>query len=57
MDLKLAIAGAQLIDGVSPAPIPSSLVLIGTDGRIAAAGPSQEIAVPDGVPTIRATAA
>jgi imidazolonepropionase-like amidohydrolase len=54
MDLKLAIAGAQLIDGVHPTPIPSSVVLIGTNGRIVAAGPSQEIAVPDGVPTIQA---
>ncbi len=55
MDLELAIAGARLIDGVSATPVPSGVVLIGRDGRIAAAGPSQEIALPAGVPTIQAT--
>jgi imidazolonepropionase-like amidohydrolase len=55
MDIKLAIVGAQLIDGVSPTPLPSSTVLIGTDGRIAAVGPSQSVAVPAGVPTIQAS--
>jgi imidazolonepropionase-like amidohydrolase len=54
MDLKLAIVGAQLIDGESQTPLSSSTVLIGTDGRIAAVGPSQAILVPDDVPTIQA---
>jgi len=55
MDVKLAIVGAQLIDGVSATPTPSSVVLIGTDGRISTAGPAQDVAVPDRVPTIQAT--
>jgi imidazolonepropionase-like amidohydrolase len=54
MDLKLAIVGAQLIDGVGQTPLPSSTVLIGTDGRIAAVGPSQAVAAPEGIPTIQA---
>ena len=54
MDCKLAIVGAQMIDGVSQAPLPSSTVLIGSDGRIAAVGASQAVAVPDRVPTIQA---
>ena len=53
MEVALAIVGAQLIDGVSPAPIVPSTVLIGADGRIAAAGRSQAAAVPAGVPTLR----
>jgi imidazolonepropionase-like amidohydrolase len=55
MDITLAIVGAQLLDGVSPTPTPSSAVLIGTEGRITAVGPSQEVSVPDSVPTIQAT--
>jgi imidazolonepropionase-like amidohydrolase len=50
----LAIRRAQLIDGLRPAPVPSGVVLIGGDGRIVAAGPAQEVAVPDGVPTLDA---
>jgi hypothetical protein len=45
MDFTLAIVGAQLIDGVSQTPLPSTTVLIGTDGRIAAVGPSQAVAL------------
>ncbi len=50
----LAVVGPTLIDCVRPVPIPSGAVLIGPDGRIAAAGPSGEVTVPEGVPTIHA---
>ena len=53
MDIRLAIVGAQLIDGVSSATIPCSAVLIGGDGRIAAAGPSREVSIPSRVPTVK----
>jgi len=55
MDINLAIVGAQLIDGLASMPIPSSIVLIGADGRIAAVGQTPEVAVPEGIPTIDAT--
>ncbi|HSB69167.1 MAG TPA: amidohydrolase family protein [Candidatus Methylomirabilis sp.] len=55
MDCKLAIVGARLIDGLSPAPVPSSVVLVGTDGRISAVGPTPEMTVPAGVPRLQAT--
>lgn len=55
MDVTLAIVRAQLIDGVRSTAIPSSVVLIGSDGRIAAVDPSHEIAIPAGVPTVQAT--
>lgn len=55
MDIKLALIGAQLIDGISPTAIPSSTVLVGRDGRIAAAGPSQAVPIPAEVPAIQAT--
>jgi imidazolonepropionase-like amidohydrolase len=54
MTIRLAITGAQLLDGMSPCPIPSSVVLLGADGRIAAAGPSQSVAIPAGTPVYRA---
>lgn len=54
MKVALAIVGAQLIDGLSPAPIVPSRVLLGADGRIVAAGRPQAVAVPAGVPTLRA---
>ena len=54
MTIRLAITGAQLLDGVAPAPIPSSTVLVNADGRIAAAGPSQSVPIPADTPTIRA---
>ncbi len=52
--VMLAITGAQLIDGVRPAPVRSSVLLIGRDGRIVAAGPAQEVSVPEGVSTLNA---
>jgi imidazolonepropionase-like amidohydrolase len=52
--IMLAITGAQLIDGLRSAPIPSSVVLIGRDGRIIAAGPPQQVPVPAGVTTLEA---
>jgi imidazolonepropionase-like amidohydrolase len=55
MKITFAIVGAHLIDGVRSAAIPSSAVLIGADGRIAAVGPSHEIAIPAGVPTVQAS--
>ena len=54
MDLSLAIVAARLIDGASPTSLPSATVLVGKDGRIVAAGPSDAVAVPQGVPTIQA---
>ncbi len=54
MTIRLAITGAQLLDGVAPAPVPSSTVLLNADGRIAAAGPSQSVPIPADTPTIRA---
>jgi len=55
MEIELAITGAQLIDGLSPEPIPSSVVLVGTDGRIAAVGQAHELIIPEGIPTLDAT--
>jgi imidazolonepropionase-like amidohydrolase len=52
--IMLAITGAQLIDGIRPEPLPSSAVLIGGNGRIVAAGSTQEITIPEGVPTLDA---
>ncbi len=54
MDVTLAIVGAQLIDGVRSTAIPSSVVLIGSDGRIAAAGPSHTVGIPARVPRVQA---
>ena len=54
MPIRLAITGAQLLDGVAPAPIPSSTVLVDAEGRIAAAGPSSSVPIPAETPTIRA---
>jgi imidazolonepropionase-like amidohydrolase len=53
-NIMLAIVGAELIDCVHPEPVPSSVVLIGSDGRIAAAGPSSQVSVPENVPAIQA---
>jgi len=55
MDITLAIVGAQLIDGVNSTPVPSSVVLIGMDGMIAAVGPWPQVGVPPRVPTVQAT--
>ena len=53
-EIKLAIVGPQLIDGVRPEPLPSCVVLIDRGGRIVDAGAPQEINVPEGVPTLEA---
>jgi len=54
MNVRLAITGAQLITGSDPTPIAAGTILIGTDGRIAGAGPSQAVPVPAGAPTLSA---
>ena len=48
MTIRLAITGAQLLDGVARPPFPSSTVLVNAEGRIAAAGPSQSVPIPAG---------
>ena len=53
-DPMLLITGARLIDGVRPAAVAPASVLIGSDGRILAAGPPGEVAVSKGVLTIDA---
>jgi imidazolonepropionase-like amidohydrolase len=53
--ILLAIVGPQVIDAVSPHPISSGTVLVGSDGRIVAVGSSLELAVPSGVPTLHAS--
>ena len=55
MDTRLAIQHARLIDGVGSEPIPTGAVLIGSDGRIAAAGPTGSVPIPPGIPTLDAT--
>ncbi len=55
MDIRLAITGVQLITASDPVPVPAATVLIGTDGRIAAAGPGQTVPVPADAPTLSAT--
>ena len=55
MKIKLAIRGADLIDGVGLEPTPSCVVLIGADGRIASVGLMQELTVPEAIPTVDAT--
>jgi len=54
-DVVLAITGATLIDCAGNVPTPSSTLLIGADGRIAAAGPSSAIKVPQGIRRFDAT--
>jgi imidazolonepropionase-like amidohydrolase len=54
MDVRHAITGAQLITGSDPNPIAAGTILIGTDGRIVAAGPSQAVPVPTDVPSLSA---
>src|SRR5512143_269377 len=46
MDIRLAITGAQIIAASDSSTISAGTVLIGADGRIAAAGPSQAVPVP-----------
>jgi imidazolonepropionase-like amidohydrolase len=54
MDIRLAITGAQLVTGIDPAPVPVGTVLVGADGRIAAAGSSQAVPVPADAPIFSA---
>ena len=49
-----AIAGATLFDATDRAPVPDSLVIV-REGRIAAAGPRADVAIPKGMPVIDAT--
>ena len=53
-DARLAIVGARLIDGSGGEPLASSVVLIGADGRILAAGPPSEVQPPKGIRTVQA---
>lgn len=53
--LALAIVDATLIDGTGSPPVPRSVVLVGEDGRIAAAGPRGAVPVPDGIATVSGT--
>ncbi len=52
--LKLAITGAQVLDGTGSKPIPCGTVLVDVSGRIAAAGPSDQVLIPEGVPSLQA---
>lgn len=54
MDIRLAITGAQVITGADQDPIPVGTVLIGSDGRIGAAGPPQAVPIPAGAPRLDA---
>ena len=49
-----AIVGARLIDGLGGEPLPDSTVLVRDDGRIADAGPSAAVALPEGTTQIDA---
>ncbi len=53
--IQLAIVGPQVIDGVHSAPVPSGVVLIGSEGRIADVGPFSEVTVPEGTPRLDAS--
>ncbi|NTU75939.1 MAG: hypothetical protein HGA86_07440, partial [Anaerolineaceae bacterium] len=44
---SLALVNGTLIDGTGSEPVPDAVVLI-RDGKILAAGPGAEVAVPDG---------
>jgi imidazolonepropionase-like amidohydrolase len=48
---EFAIAGAMLIDGTGTVPVPDAVVVV-RDGRIAAAGPRSQVAVPPGMPVV-----
>ena len=41
-----AFVGATIVDGTGSPPLPEGVVLVGADGRIAAVGPADDIAVP-----------
>ena len=49
-----AIAGATLVDGTGTPPIADSVVIV-RGGRIAAAGPRRQVAIPKGTPVVDAT--
>lgn len=51
-EIKFAIVGAQILDGVSAQTIASGTVLIGKDGRIITVGPSQQVKPPEGAPIL-----
>jgi imidazolonepropionase-like amidohydrolase len=55
MNIKLAIIGPQVIDGLADVALPAGAVLIGMDGRIVAAGPQQTLAIPSDVPVLDAS--
>ena len=50
----LAIVGAQLVDGTGADPVADAVVVI-RDGRVAAAGPRETTAIPDGAEVLDAT--
>jgi len=50
-DGPFALIGARIVDGTTRAPIDDGTVLV-RDGRIAAVGPRQAVAIPTGVRTI-----
>jgi imidazolonepropionase-like amidohydrolase len=48
-----AISGATLIDGTGASPVHDSVVIV-RNGRIAAAGPRDKVAIPSGIPVVDA---
>ena len=53
--MKLAIVGARIIDGLAEKPLPPGVVLIDDEGRIAAVGQGENLAIPEGTPRLDAT--
>ena len=51
----LALTGGALIDGKGGEPLAGATVLVGDDGRIAAAGPGAAVAVPEGARQVDVT--
>lgn len=54
MSGNFAIAGATLVDGTGRAPVADSMVII-RNGRIAAAGPRDKVAIPHGMRVMNAS--
>jgi imidazolonepropionase-like amidohydrolase len=50
LEPAFAIEGATLLDGIHPEPVFPASVVVGADGRIEAAGASDTVSVPPGVP-------
>ena len=50
-----ALVGGTLIDGRGGDPLPGSTVLVGDDGRIAAAGPGPAVPIPEGAKQVDIT--